>query len=187
MPEFTGYYSDTISYEPETDECQVMLGADDICGLTENNPIHRVGSTHGHMFVPKAGVAQSAEQVPRKNEVVGSTPISSSKSLKESQRALLSRIVHHRVGMEDNIKAAASHKAIITKTETDWKEAKERHSRAVNAATEQVKYHRDLMEGYEAKLRDSILEDVVITGVPEKEEVENLTPEEQDNNIGRAE
>lgn len=209
------------------EECHLPIGGDDVCGLPANSPIH-TGLT-GHYFVP-AGIAQSGEQLPRKQEIVGSNPTSSSKfrcgscgtrlvpstinenglthedvstqcfvmnpikdeevssttSFNESQRKEVSQIVHHRVGLEDQLKMAREAQTALKGAEETYSKAKETLGKQRLNAVERAKFHREQMEIAEGRLRESILNESIVrmTAPP----VEPPPPvEEEAMDIGRAE
>ncbi len=131
------------------------------------------------------GVAQSAEQVPRKDEAVGSTPTSSSTGLSREQHEIIANYVHHQVGVIDNRKAIADVQTSLKKLESDYEIAKVDADRRIVNCSQQVQFHIEQMHIAEENLRRSILSDVLIKGAPEPEP----TPEaeiEHDDQIGRA-
>lgn len=131
-----------------------------------------------------AGVAQSAEQVFRKDEAAGSTPVSSSKGLNEEQHELVAKIVHHRVAIEDYRKASIEVKKLLAASESEYKKAKEAAERSATNIAENSRYHTEQLLLAEENLRQSILGDVLIKGAPAPEP----TPEiDHDDQIGRAE
>lgn len=165
--------------------CQVQTGSDDVCGLMPEDPIHS-GRSNGHTYT-HAGVAQSGERLPRKQEAAGSIPVSSSKpqALTADQHQLVATIVHHRVAAEDNRRAIEAAQESLKISENVYKQSKADAEKAIANASRTGQFHMEQMLLAEDQLRQSILSDVMIKGAPEPEP----TPEaefEHDDQIGRA-
>lgn len=134
-----------------------------------------------------AGVAQSGERLPRKQEAAGSIPVSSSKAFSEDQRQKMAMVVHHRVGLEDNLRLAKGANKAIKEAEDNLKKVKEQHESKRTLHVKQAKFHKEQMEIAEGDLRESILQDVMLKGTSTPEAVEEVHVEEEPMDIGRAE
>lgn len=167
--------------------CQEVT-ADGFCSCSPGAIVHLAQSRPDyHQF--NAGVAQSAEQVTRNDEAVGSTPISSSKGFNESQRERLQTVVHRRVSLEE----ARSNRSQAVKDldilEKDYKTKKAALERKIKECEDRGKHYQDRLLEAEDDLRKVIVEDLLVRGreLLEAKPAEKQPEPEQHEELGRPE
>lgn len=133
----------------------------------------------------KADVAQSVEQLPRKQEVEGSNPSVSSNNegFSNSQRNKMATIVHHRVKMEEQTTDMKAIAKDIELLKSDYRGRIDSLESRLRKGQEQYVYHERLMTQAEQDLRGEILSDLPRIGLPIVTESEQVQEEEL---IGRA-
>lgn len=133
----------------------------------------------------KADVAQSVEQLPRKQEVEGSNPSVSStnEGFSKSQREQMAFIVHHRVKMEEELVNIRGANTAIETLKSEYRERMVHLGDNLKKSQAQYDYHERLMIQAEQDLRGALLKDVLRAGLPIVTESEQVQEEEL---IGRA-
>lgn len=154
------------------------------CGFPGAAIIHLVPSFDSyHSFVSRAGVAQSEERLPRKQEVEGSIPSASSKGFTETERDLMAKVVSARVRVEDQRKAYRETKISL---DTYTKESEDKiaiQRDRLKRIQEQEALEIEHMEYAEAELKEAILTHVLVVGAPEPPK---SVEEHEQEDIGRA-
>lgn len=169
--------------------CQANLGADEVCGLPRSSPAHYTVNDSGHEFVESAGVAQSGERLPRKQEAVGSIPAASSKGFTEPQREKLRTVVHRRVSLEESRDSRRKASVELETLEKDYKAKRYLLEKKITDCEERGKHYQDMLLEAEDDLRKSIVEDLVLRGreVLESKPAEEKPEPEQHEELGRPE
>lgn len=132
-----------------------------------------------------ASVAQPAEQVPRKDEVAGSTPVASSKGFNHEQRELMATVVCQRVAMEEQRTAIRQDKNKMEKFKSEHAEDMRKLQTHIASCEAQYAYHEVKMILAEQDLRASILDGVT---VGQTATIQTLPPPqiEEMEELGRA-
>lgn len=131
-----------------------------------------------------AGVAQTGERLPRKQEVTGSTPVASSTGFTNHQRNLVAAIVNHRVRLEEARKEAGHQQKGSEDLHRQWTEAKRR----MEEATLRAEQAQEALEKAEADLRLAILDEAVVNGrLKEIDKEREPEPTAETVDLGRAE
>ena len=107
------------------------------------------------------------------------------KGMVESQRAIIAKIVHHRVAMDENQKAISENKASLAKEKIDYEKSVKAREQGIASWSSRAQFHLEQMIEAEEELRQSILSDVVVRGIPKEEAPPAVHDEPED--IGRAE
>jgi hypothetical protein len=157
-----------------------------ICGLEFYAAVHH-HIDRSHEFMGSiAGIAQPVEQGLRKSEVAGSTPVSSSNAFSESQRYKMGIIVHDVVQYKDLEAKICLTNINLEKLTNEYKAKKKELEDQLSSSERQLAIKKREIEKAETELRNSILTDVIVSGVcpePEPTEVKQEEPED----IGRSE
>lgn len=150
------------------------------CSYCRHQAAHRMNPSQ---FDSLAGVAQSGERLPRKQEAAGSTPVTSSRAqFSNDQRKMVSNIVASRLYLEDIRKQLQAAIETEKKLQSDLKLCTHNkvslELKSIQAETNHILAER--------QLREAILEDALVFGVPARidtpKEVESQPSPE---NIGR--
>lgn len=137
-----------------------------------------------------AGVAQSEERLPRKQEAVGSIPAASSKGLTERQRDKMRTAVHRRVQLEDARKDSNNATRELEQLEKDYVSKKKELQGRIADKNMAIKHYTELLIEAEDEFRKDIINDLLLRA---KDEIEStispveVAPVEEHEDLGRAE
>lgn len=161
---------------PDLTECQREVGSDDVCGLQVDDSIHDPANPNGHVYI--ARVVQSEERLPRKQEVAGSIPVSSSKSIEPQQLTgpelnLVNDISRELSLCRDNKKFALEKSVALKKLNLDHLKTKLQMEAEITTYQAQADYHGQRMRSAEIALHESIISKKIILAPEPVVEVEN--------------
>lgn len=139
--------------------------------------------------IKSAGVAQTAERLPRKQEVEGSTPSASSTGLTVDQQIAFRNIVSYRVKEEDSRNALTTENTKFQTEKKAWEDKQAAHNRRVETLKEDIRVNETSALMEEGRLRNLILNGVLVNGsVGSHVEEPKIEEKEQEEvvEIGRA-